>query len=367
MPWGHPWAMTLTVALYLLGAARLLSNTEELSLGPKGDILLATAFVTVLILAVATPGVFPSVIALGGLVSGLVWNFQSPSLFALGFVVGIGIALVMKFVGLIQGGEFDLLTGGEWTRAEGIRGLLKVLVLLLVVWGWQWTARNLRERRLELSEARHAADRAADAERTAIARELHDVVAHHVSVMTLHAEGASAKASGPPKQAMLQVAESGRAALSELRRVLGLLRHGSEPAETGPQPGLGDLEELVARTTAAGLEVNLQHEGTRRKLEPGEELCVYRVAQEALTNVTRHSETSTIDLTLHWEPEAVRVVVGDPGPSRRSASSGTGLGLAGMRERVELRGGTLVAEKHRDGFVVDARIPTSRAPLTVAG
>lgn len=370
LPWGKPLAIALTLALYVVGVSRLLTSMEEIALSTTVDRALAIAFIPLFFLVLAGKDGTPSMVALGAVIAAMVWNFGSlaAAWVAAGVVTGVLLYRALAAFGLTPGAgdRVDLLTGGELSSQMSGRSGLKIVVMILIAAGWQLTSRRLRERDRELSEARHTAERAADAERTAIARELHDVVAHHVSVMTLHAEGASAKASGPAKKAMLQVAESGRAALSELRRVLGVLRHGSEPAETGPQPGLGDLDELVERTTAAGIKVNLRQQGTPRKLDPGDELCAYRVAQEALTNVSRHSEASTVDLTLHWEPEALRVVVGDPGPTR-SGTRGSRLGLTGMRERVELRGGTLIAERRRGGFLVDARIPTSKPVLTVAG
>ena len=231
---------------------------------------------------------------------------------------------------------------------------------------------RLEERaRLLAAERDQQATIAAAAERARIARELHDVVAHSLSVVIAQADGGRYAAEQDPSQAtaaLQTIATTAREAQAEMRRALGILRE--EPgAPFQPQPGVGELPALVARTREAGLAVELTAEGVARDLPPAAAVTLYRVAQEALTNVLKHAgpgATSTV--TLRWEPDRVTLVVRDDGAGADALDDGRGAGLVGMRERVEPRGGTLTAAPHPDGgFEVRAEIPTAGAPAaTVA-
>jgi signal transduction histidine kinase len=220
---------------------------------------------------------------------------------------------------------------------------------------------RLEERaRLLAAALEHEAALAAAAERARIARELHDVVAHSLSVVVAQADGGRYAADRDPAAAhtaLTTIATTARDALAEMRRAVGVLR--DEPgAPLHPQPGAEAVETLVARTRAAGLPVELAEEGRPQTLAPAAGLAVYRVAQEALTNVLKHAGAgASARVTLRWEAEQVTVVVRDDGAGAPDGD-GRGRGLAGMRERVEPRGGTVTAGPRADGgFEVQAVIP----------
>jgi signal transduction histidine kinase len=218
--------------------------------------------------------------------------------------------------------------------------------------------------RMRAERDRRAA-RAAAEERARIARELHDVVAHSLSVVIAQADGGRYAAAADPQAAttaLQTIAASARDAQREMRRALGLL--GPEPgAPLAPQPGVAELASLLQRTRAAGLPIDFAERGRALPLPAATGMTVYRVAQEALTNVLKHAGPGTAaTLELSWEPDAVSVVVRDDGAGARSSGDGHGRGLAGMRERVEPRGGTVRAGPlPGGGFEVRATIPAGGA------
>jgi signal transduction histidine kinase len=233
------------------------------------------------------------------------------------------------------------------------------------------------ETRAERLERGRAADtRAALAEeRGRIARELHDVVAHHVSVMTVQAAAAQRTLARDPersREAMAAVEETGRAALHEMRRIVGVLRGPGEesavdPAQRGPQPCLAEVDELVGQVREAGLDVDLVVEGPARPLSPGVDLAAYRIVQEALTNTLKHAGPTRSRVLLRYDGAEllIRVVDDGHGLAASLAQDGTrrqGHGLLGMRERVSLYGGRLYAgPRAGGGFEVLARIPLDPA------
>jgi signal transduction histidine kinase len=224
----------------------------------------------------------------------------------------------------------------------------------------------LEEKAARLEAERHAeAKIAAAAERARIARELHDVVAHHVSVMVVQADGAGYVLRSDPDRAataLAAVSATGRQALTELRRLLGVLRSDGEQAALAPVPGLGELRELLEQARAAGLEVSYTLTGTPRELPEGAELAAYRVVQESLTNTRKHAGlAASASVTLQYEPDGLIVQVTDDGMAPPSGEAG-GHGLAGMRERVAMYGGTVTAGRlPGGGFLVRAWLP-SRKP-----
>lgn len=221
-----------------------------------------------------------------------------------------------------------------------------------------------RADRVERERAAETA-RAAAAERARIARELHDVVAHHVSMLVVQAEsGAATTPAAAP--AFDVIAGTGRSALTELRRLLGVLRDdgvASAPAEKAPQPGLASLQGLVASVRAAGLAVDLTIDGGPRPLPAGVELSAYRIVQEALTNALRHANGSWAGVVVRYRSDALELAVRDDGRSVEYgalASGGHGHGLVGMRERVAMLGGTFSAGgAEGGGFEVLARLPVT--------
>ena len=220
-------------------------------------------------------------------------------------------------------------------------------------------ARDASRREIETALLEHTAR----GERARIARELHDVVAHHISMISVQAETARLATPGMPEAGARQLAAIGdtaRAALTEMRRLLGVLREdaGEEPARR-PQPGIAQLLELVDETRdAAGASTRLIVRGPVAALDPGVELAAFRIVQEALTNVRRHAPGAAIDVQLDYRADALRVRVRDNGPGPpRGTLNGSGHGLLGMRERVATVGGELrVGRAPAGGFLVDATL-----------
>ncbi len=250
----------------------------------------------------------------------------------------------------------------------------------------------LEEKAHRLERERDAlAQVAAAAERARIARELHDIVAHHVSVMVVQADGAAFALENSPDQtraALGAISGTGRQALAEMRRLLGMLRSPSPEPELAPVPGTSQLSALLEQTRAAGVPVSFGQEGTPAASRPGHadgaDLAVYRVVQEALTNVRRHGGPGvTAAVSIRYTADGVTVSVTDDGrgaaalppetlppetlpPETPSpGADGTGHGLHGMRERVELYGGTVTAgPRPGGGYQVTATLPLMAAQLT---
>jgi signal transduction histidine kinase len=222
----------------------------------------------------------------------------------------------------------------------------------------------LEDRAARLEAERDAqAQVAAAAERARIARELHDVIAHNVSVMVVQADGAGYALQAEPERARLALAaisRTGRQALSEMRRLLGVLRAGDERAELAPLPGLDQLRELLEQARAAGMSVSLTMEGSPRPLDEGAELAAYRAVQESLTNTRKHGGLAVAAaVTLRYEEDGLLVQVTDDGRSAAPAAGEVaGHGLTGMRERIAMYGGTVQAGPLAGGgYQVSARLP----------
>ncbi|HSR22917.1 MAG TPA: histidine kinase [Candidatus Eisenbacteria bacterium] len=236
----------------------------------------------------------------------------------------------------------------------------------------------LRTRRLYVDELRGRAaaaerereERARTAvaeERSRIARELHDVIAHSVSVMVVQAEAAEEVVARDPARAITPlrtIQGAGRDALTELRRLLGVLRE--DDVELAPQPDLAELEPLLERVRAAGLEASLQVRGTPQPLGAGVGLAAYRIVQEGLTNVLKHAGARRVQVVLDYTAEALALEIRDDGRGTDSSTGdplGGGHGLLGMRERVHLYRGSFEAGPAGDGgFVVRARLPLDAVP-----
>jgi len=226
-------------------------------------------------------------------------------------------------------------------------------------------AREAEQRAQQMALEQEAASLQAVAEeRQRIARELHDVIAHSVSVMTVQA-GAVRRLLLPEqereRQALEIVESTGREALTEMRRLVGLLReHGTMP-EFAPQPSLRTLDILIGTVREAGLEVELDIQGEARELPPGVDLSAYRLVQEALTNTLKYAGPAQAWVTLRWREDELELEVANNGRSE-AASNGSGHGLAGMRERVALCGGTLeTGPRDGGGFVVRCHLPVGSA------
>jgi signal transduction histidine kinase len=226
-------------------------------------------------------------------------------------------------------------------------------------------ARALAERaQLLEAEQQLAAERAVQEERTRISRELHDVIAHSVSVMTVQA-GAVRRLLTPEqereRQALETVEETGRQALAEMRRLVGLLREQHEEVELAPQPGMRTLDILVGTVREAGLPVDLKVEGAPRDLPAGVDLSAYRVVQEALTNALKYAGPAHAWVNVRWGDRLLELEIANDGEND-SGQNGGGHGLVGMHERVSLCGGELESgPRDGGGFVVRARLPIGGA------
>ena len=209
---------------------------------------------------------------------------------------------------------------------------------------------------------------AAAAERARLAREMHDVVAHTLSVVVAQADGGRfAAAQNPPAaaQALETIAEVGRSALEEMRALLGLLRETHDDAALGPQPSIDDIPTLVASMRDGGLDISFVTTGTPRPLPIGAGLALYRIAQEALTNILKHAGPGPQAFAqLTWETQALVLTVSDDGRGAAARDDGDGLGLAGMKERTGLFGGTLTAgPRAGGGYLVRATLPLGARTL----
>ena len=272
------------------------------------------------------------------------------------------------------------VAGWVWVPSSGVSAVGRVLfgaflfggtALLAWVLGDSMRYRRgyyaaLEDRAARLEAERYAqAKVAAAAERARIARELHDVVAHHVSVMVVQADGARyalRSDQARAENALDAISATGRQALTEMRRLLGVLRSDGEQTALAPVPGLGELRELLDQARAAGLEVSYTLTGTPRELPEGAELAAYRVVQESLTNTRKHAGlAATAAVALRYEPDALVVEVTDDGLGLTSETA-AGHGLAGMRERIAMYGGTVTAGPlPGGGFRVTALLPCPAA------
>jgi signal transduction histidine kinase len=353
VPWGRPHLIAVTAVAGALAAlplrehnlaqlARLvvvmalMLGTVRLADGPATSILLIGAFVSA---AASTAQNFP---------------------FVYGLVAGIAIgALMARIFGFdFAHADRTFLSGQPWTPErsadESLRFAGFMFLAALVHYGRSEMARL--ESKATTAEA--ARDAAIADERSRIARELHDVVSHHVTAMTLQAEAAAMTGD---KTALSAVATAGREALTELRRMLGVLRHPDDAprGELDPQPDLNQLDQLAARTRS-GPTVNLERRGRVRALSAGLELCAYRIVQESLTNSAKHSDATTVDVVLTYgESDLVVDVVDNGRPLVAARVSSGGLGLVGMRERVAMLDGELATgpRSGAQGYAVHARLP----------
>jgi signal transduction histidine kinase len=320
----------------------------------------------------------------------LAWRRRAP-LIVLGVVIVSDWLVVMLDYGAISGfaAVIALYTAAAYCER---RRLVPVLVPLLLFWATDMVVQDLNwmevllaavlmagipigfgrivfNRRVRVARERDLAAReAVSDERARIARELHDVVAHHMSVMVVQAAAARAVADKDPTaagQALRQIEESGRAGLTEMRRLLDLLKSEEGEQERVPQPGLERLDELLQTMRATGLSVERIVEGSPHALPSGVDLSAYRIVQEALTNTLKHAGDAHARVLLRFRPDALEIEVADDGRGASAPSAaGAGRGLIGMRERVQLFGGTLESgPRPGGGFVVRARLPVLEETL----
>ena len=270
-----------------------------------------------------------------------------------------------------------LTVGFGWLAYAVTDGILSDYVFTAVLYGGAWAVGYaIRRRDLQVGELtaqtlemgrshEEQKRRAVEQERGRIARELHDIVSHSISVITIQAQVARRRlpaSSGEEAEALLRIETTARQAMVEMRRLLGVLRSGDEPPALSPQPSLEQLADLVAEAGADGVEVQVASDGDPVDLPAGLALTAYRTVQEALTNVRKHTEARSARVKLSYLADRLEISVKDAGPARPSGvSDGSGgLGLAGMEERVKLYGGSLSAGPLAEGgFEVRAVLPLS--------
>jgi len=263
--------------------------------------------------------------------------------------------------------------------AETAGGETRVLTIL-AAWmapaaAWAGIAHQARVKAAQDSAARQVIagtllENSARWERARIARELHDVVAHHVSMIAVQAETARLTTPGMPEagaRRLSSIGDTARTALTEMRRLLGVLREdtGDPVADRRPQPGLAQLNELIDRSReASGTGTRLIVSGHARALDPAVELAAYRIVQEALTNARRHARGAAVDVELGYAGDLLRLRIRDNGPGPPDQPSEGGLGLAGMRDRAAAVGGALRTSRAAGGgFLVTAALPAAESAI----
>jgi signal transduction histidine kinase len=267
-----------------------------------------------------------------------------------------------------------ILVPGELVQALSGDGSFDVGVFVAFAGAWLF-GRALRRWRLEAGELGRRAERlerereqqariAVAEERARIARELHDVVAHAVSVVVIQAQGAQRALEGeqrPVREALSSIESTGRQALVEMRRLLGVLRRGDEDLALAPQPSLRYLDALVEHVRDAGLPVELRVDGEATQLPPGVDVSAYRIVQEALTNTLKHAGPAHACVVVRYARDELELEISDDGRGPKR-NGGGGHGLVGIRERVAVVGGDFESGTPANGgFVVRARLPLGAA------
>jgi signal transduction histidine kinase len=320
---------------------------------PAAYWLLATALTFVDGLLVAFIG---SLGVVGLATAFLLGNLRSPLKAGVGLVIVlVGIVIVVYNIpGPQPAGDFvfiPLRFVVAWVAGYALRERVE-------------QAEAAEERATHAEREREAAARVAVAEeRARIARELHDIVAHAVSVMVLQVGAVRHKLPHTleeDRDALGRVEQAGRTALAEMRRLLGAMRRDGDGVELGPQPGLDGLDALLEDVGRAGLPVRLRVDGDRFPLPRAIDLSAYRIVQEGLTNVLKHARASHADVTVRYRPDELEVEVVDDGAGP-ATSDGLGHGLIGIRERVKIYGGEMTAgTAPAGGFVLSTRLPLDR-------
>jgi signal transduction histidine kinase len=275
------------------------------------------------------------------------------------FLIGIGVLVAGNWIAFFVAGGGDPQSAGIFTWVP----ILAMVLARGAVRGRQLQA-EAHAARAELLEREQElrANEAVAEERARIARELHDLVAHNVSVMVVQA-GVERHALGDQQSstyaALTSIEQAGRQALAEARRLLGMLRRNGDGEGLEPQPSIVHIDLLVEQIERAGLPVTLAVEGERAPLPAGVDLCAYRIVQESLTNALKHAGPAHAEVVLRYEPRSLDVEVRDDGRGPAAANGdGSGHGLIGMRERVALYGGALqTGAREGGGFEVRAHLP----------
>ncbi|MBV8444991.1 MAG: sensor histidine kinase, partial [Candidatus Dormibacteraeota bacterium] len=379
---GRLFDVGVILALLLVGAVIVLTSTSEI---PRLSITRLPLYVAVLVpLASLLARRRYPLVTIGVITGGVILAaaFQTPVEFEPLLMVATYVAasrFPWKTALGISAGMFIL-----FIAATAIRGSLdpKTPVSLFVPMAGAYAVGvyvsmrvayidSLRARATQLERERELlAQQSVAEERVRIARELHDIVAHHLSIITVQAGALRAEVapdSAPARTADV-IARTGHQAMDEMRRMLGVLRLGGGEDTLGlaPQPGIAEIEQLVAQTRAAGVETTLRIDGERRMLPPAIEASAYRIVQEALTNVLRHAGPARCTVVLAFQSEFLEVSITDDGRGAAADNgepTAPGHGLVGMRERVAMFGGDLFAGTvPGGGFAVRASLPFAAVP-----
>jgi signal transduction histidine kinase len=359
--------LLVAAAAVALGLVEIVTD-EQLSAGQKlgnvGVLLLLGAF---LVVRRRVPLVLGALMLLGALVEPWVGEASQGEVFGL-------IALITVYNAAAHTDGSRMWVAGTMTLATAIAvfandadsadlgGLLFFALLFATPWivGRAIRHRRLREALLEREKA--DAEAAIAEERGRIARELHDVVAHAISVIVLQARGGRKLLDSEPdeaRQALDAIERTASQALAEMRRLLGLLRESDDELAMAPQPTLDRLDDLVGRVREAGLPVQVAIEGSPKELPPGVDLSAYRIVQEALTNALKHAGPATARVTVRYGECELDLEIADDGAGGKNGDGG-GHGLAGIRERVAVFGGDVQAgSRPEGGYMVRARLPYS--------
>jgi len=389
--WKGASAWLVPLGIVVIGAIDLVQNGSLSSEGARASFPGPLPVHALFLLACTVPlywrASYPVAVAIITALAAAIWitsmfslSVQPPLEPALAIIVAL-FALASYTDGrpLAVGTVFSggVVLGGEAAGAiagQGIGNVFGAILIFAVSWVMGRMVRQHRENasgqqvradRLE-KEQEERTRRAAELERSRIARELHDVVAHGLSMIVVQA-AAERRVLKPGQEstgAVLEAIEhSGRQAMTELRRLLGVLRRDDGPISLSPQPGLSRLPELVAELAESGVAVQVSTMGDVSRLPPGLDLSVYRIIQESLTNVLKHAHASRADVQVHCRPQSLEIDVLDDGIGG-SPAPGDGFGLIGMRERVAVYGGSVHAGRAEGGgYQVHAVLPFEAAEL----
>jgi signal transduction histidine kinase len=375
------WVFDSALALLAAAVPTALYVIEPPNPGlPRGRFLLGWVLVLLHTLPLAARRRFPGAVLALCVASGLAIAVLDLPPEILGIAILVAVYSVAAYgsrwvpLAGLAGVEVALVAVQLTPGRTGVDTLVGNLGVVAAAWllghfahNYRAYAARLEQRTTELERAREElARQAVTEERLRLARELHDVVAHAMSVIAVQSGVGAHVADTNPQEAAKALAAIGatsRAALEELRRLLGVLRQEDEPlGALAPVPGLADLDSLLAEVGKAGLAVKLQINGTRPPLPAGVDLSAYRIVQEALTNVVKHAGPAHAQVTIGYRDQEVTVEIIDDGPGAVTSTSdgrvGTGHGLIGMRERVQVFGGDLqTGPRPGGGFRVAARLP----------
>jgi signal transduction histidine kinase len=387
-PWllARSYGLEVLIAIAAIESALEVAFRHDVMVQPRTPHWFAVPAVAIVVLALLGRRRFPFMapVSLWLLAAALSFIDGRIVVFSVGvYVAGMAAALLLgNLADAVQGrvGLAVVLVGAaivvynDPTHAAG--EFIFVPVLFAVAWlagfalrGRSALAEAAEQRATDAEREREEnARRAVFAERVRIARELHDVVAHHVSMMGVQAGAARVvidRDRGKAKEALSAIEASSRQAVAELHRLLGFLRQAGDPDDLAPQPGLSQLRRLAASMRNSDLAVDVSIEGEMRSLPPTVDVSAYRIVQEALTNTLKHSVASHAAVHVRYWPDELEVEIVDDGrPNGASSSASGGLGLIGMRERAALHGGQLSAGPAAGGgFAVRARLRTPAGAL----